>query len=194
MTARKAGSHNQDMTLLGSRIRRIRQDRGMTLAAIAKQVGCSVALLSQIENDKVMPSVKTLTGIAAAMRVQPGVFFEETHGDEIITFRQPGEREIIDTGNEAQTIELLARHRIDADREVATYRFELPVGYTEHIESHVHGGHELLYCVRGSLDIKVGQDTFLLDKGCSLYFFAGLPHTWRNVADEVTEVISVNWP
>ena len=166
----------------------------MTLAAIAKQVGCSVALLSQIENDKVMPSVRTLTGIAAAMRVQPGAFFEETQGSEIISFKRPGEREILDAEDESQIVEVLAKHRIDADREVTSYRFELPVGYTEHIEAHVHGGHELLYCIKGSLDIKVGQDTFLLDKGCTLYFFAGLPHTWRNAADDITEVISINWP
>lgn len=193
MSARK-NTPQRDKLRIGERIRRIRTERGMTLASVAQHVGCSVALLSQIENDRVMPSVKTLTGIAAAMRVEPGAFFDEDDGGQVITFQRPGEREVIQTEDDLQLAEVLARARLDADREVAVYRFVLPPGYSEHGETHVHGGHELLYCIQGALEIKVGQERFVLEKGSSVHFFAGLPHTWGNASDEPVEFICVNLP
>ena len=45
---------------IGFKIRRIRQERRMTLQALADATGLSKPLLSQIENEQVIPPLATL--------------------------------------------------------------------------------------------------------------------------------------
>src|ERR687895_258547 len=55
--------------LVGGRIRRRRQERGLTLARVAETTGLNVGYLSQLENDKASPSLETLGTLAAALDV-----------------------------------------------------------------------------------------------------------------------------
>ncbi len=55
--------------LVGGRIRRRRQDRGLTLAQVAGATGLNVSFLSQVENDKASPSLETLAAIADVFEV-----------------------------------------------------------------------------------------------------------------------------
>src|SRR5262245_28802413 len=56
---------------VGSRIREIRQGRGLTLDALAARCGIAKPNLSRLENDKVTPTFETLRSIAAALRTHP---------------------------------------------------------------------------------------------------------------------------
>src|SRR5882672_2071774 len=49
---------------LGSRLRVAREQKGMTVRGLARYVGVSPSLVSQIERSRVMPSVGTLYAIA----------------------------------------------------------------------------------------------------------------------------------
>ena len=44
----------------------------------------------------------------------------------------------------------------------------------------IHGGHELVYCLRGELDYEVAGENYRLEEGDALLFHADLPHRWRN--------------
>src|SRR3974377_2180150 len=49
---------------LGSRLRSAREQKGLTVRGLARYVGVSPSLVSQIERSRVMPSVGTLYAIA----------------------------------------------------------------------------------------------------------------------------------
>src|SRR5712692_5195086 len=49
---------------LGARLRAAREGKGMTVRGLARYVGVSPSLVSQIERSRVMPSVGTLYAIA----------------------------------------------------------------------------------------------------------------------------------
>ncbi|MEJ2691182.1 MAG: helix-turn-helix transcriptional regulator, partial [Deltaproteobacteria bacterium] len=49
---------------IGMKIRRLRQQRRLTLQALAEATGLSKPLLSQIENEQVIPPLATLLRIA----------------------------------------------------------------------------------------------------------------------------------
>ena len=51
---------------IGMKVRRMRQDKRMTLQALADATGLSKPLLSQIENGQVIPPLATLLRIAKA--------------------------------------------------------------------------------------------------------------------------------
>ena len=54
---------------VGRETRRWRQSRGLTLSEVSKRSGLNIGYLSQIENDKAVPSLDALAAIAAALDV-----------------------------------------------------------------------------------------------------------------------------
>ena len=62
---------------LGGKIRKRRQERRLTLQGLADLTGLSKPLLSQIENDQVIPPLATLLKIAKGLKVGIHFFFED---------------------------------------------------------------------------------------------------------------------
>jgi len=50
--------------MIASKIKTLRNDQGLSLGKVAEKLGLSSSLLSQIENDRVTPSIATLFKIA----------------------------------------------------------------------------------------------------------------------------------
>ena len=62
---------------VGAAVRRWRNERGLTLAAVASSSGLNLGYLSQIENDKASPSLDALAAIAAALDVRIAWFLQD---------------------------------------------------------------------------------------------------------------------
>jgi transcriptional regulator with XRE-family HTH domain/quercetin dioxygenase-like cupin family protein len=70
-----------EVSALGERIREERLRRGMSLRGLARDVGVSASMISQIETGKTRPSVSTLYAITSALGItMDGVF--SPRGDE----------------------------------------------------------------------------------------------------------------
>src|SRR3954468_8249070 len=62
---------------IGERLRAERQRKGLTVREIARRVGVSPSLISQIERDKVNPSVGTLWGLVTVLGLPMSDLFPE---------------------------------------------------------------------------------------------------------------------
>src|SRR5712691_8312541 len=62
---------------VGERIRQLRLGLGMSVRALATQIGFSPSLISQVEHSQVTPSLGSLERIALALGVSLGTFFAE---------------------------------------------------------------------------------------------------------------------
>jgi len=60
---------------LGSSLRGLREQQGMSLRALAERVDFSASFLSQIENGQCSPSISSMEKIANALGVTLGQFF-----------------------------------------------------------------------------------------------------------------------
>jgi transcriptional regulator with XRE-family HTH domain len=76
LMAREDAAERPMMPQVGERIRAERQGRGLSLRALARNVGLSASLISQIETGKCQPSVSTLYTITTAL----GVSIEDIFG------------------------------------------------------------------------------------------------------------------
>ena len=87
---------------LGSRIRTERQRRGLSVRGLARDIGVSPSLISQIETDKSQPSVSTLYAITTALDVTIESLFGESdnsatavaRSDDGATVQESAERPI----------------------------------------------------------------------------------------------------
>ncbi|MCK5912751.1 MAG: helix-turn-helix transcriptional regulator, partial [Desulfuromusa sp.] len=64
---------------IGQKIRDLRQKQRMTLQDLSQTTELSKPLLSQVENDQVIPPLATLLRISKALRVPLQTFFEEEY-------------------------------------------------------------------------------------------------------------------
>ncbi|WP_321531463.1 XRE family transcriptional regulator [uncultured Desulfuromonas sp.] len=62
---------------IGTKVRELRKNRGVTLQYVANQTGFSAALISQIENNNITPPIATLARLSKFFDVKIGYFFED---------------------------------------------------------------------------------------------------------------------
>ena len=79
--ARQAGQLDRGLegSKVGSRLRAERERRGIGLRELARRVGVSPSLVSQIELDRVNPSVSTLYAIVTEL----GMTMSDVFGEQI---------------------------------------------------------------------------------------------------------------
>lgn len=59
------------MILVGQKIRRLREEKGLTQAALAKGAGLAQSFVSSIESGQKSPTVRSLQKLASALDVSP---------------------------------------------------------------------------------------------------------------------------
>lgn len=62
---------------IGSQVRKYRNLRELSLRELGEQAGLAVSTLSDIENDKAMPSIKALKRVAEALGTDVDNFFKQ---------------------------------------------------------------------------------------------------------------------
>lgn len=82
--------------ILGSKLRMVREEQGLTQGELAKQAGISAGLVGQIEQGKVQPSLQTVEKIADAVGVSPCYFLIDDAGvEDLLRALGPDLRELL---------------------------------------------------------------------------------------------------
>ena len=165
---------------VGSQLRTLREQRGLSMRALADLCGLSPNTISLIERGATSPSVSTLHQLATALKVPITAFFERPGERVQVVYSRPAERpfsgstsvllESLGSGLEGQTLE--------------AFLVTLEPGANSGPGAMIHGGHELVYCLQGELEYQIEGQNYRLTTGESLLFEATLPHCWRNPQDE----------
>lgn len=64
--------------MIGNRIRELRKSKGMSLREVARVAGISNSTLSDIENNKINPSIATLEKLSKALNIDIQLLFNNT--------------------------------------------------------------------------------------------------------------------
>lgn len=186
-TARPTGAASRGTPALGRRLRRMRLQRGLSLAAVAAATGVSVAFLSALERAHTSASVATLRRLARFYDLNVLDFFNPSQTNPHLV--RPKERKLLEAGP-GVGMELLAWG--NAIMEPHLFRIKPGSGSGE---SYTHEGEEFLYILRGQLEISLDEGKeFRLKSGDSFYFESSTPHRWFNPGKKETCVLWVNTP
>jgi DNA-binding transcriptional MerR regulator/mannose-6-phosphate isomerase-like protein (cupin superfamily) len=173
--------------LPGKRFRRLRTQRGLSLAEVAKATGVSVGFLSALERGQMSASVSTLRRVARFYRTNILSLFE-TSGDAPRLVR-PEHRRVLET-TPGVRMELLAWGHTAMEPHLFRVK---PGGGSG--ESYSHEGEEFLHVLRGDFEIWLdGKEHYRLKPGDSLYFESSTPHRWKNPGRKETWLLWVNTP
>ncbi len=164
----------------GRAVRALRRDRGLTLTQVSEQSGLSVPFLSQVENNRAKPSLRSLAAIATALSAKL---------DDIMSAAQ---------ADPAVDVEVAPAHGDEADRTLGRLggRVEVdeltrPAGIGEDWQNHLHG--VVLYVVRGTAVVTVdqsgSQDDHLLGPGDRMVCAGGVAYRWRAGGDGAVLIV-----
>jgi transcriptional regulator with XRE-family HTH domain len=165
---------------VGTALRRIRAERGLSLAQLAELSGVSRAMLGQIELDQSTPTITVVWKIASAL----GVPFSALLSGADATFAQvlPAARARILRSADG-SFSSRALFPFDRQRNVEFYELRLAPHATEQAEPHAPGTTENLVVSVGEIELLVADQLHRLGPGDAILFLADVPHTYRNAGD-----------
>ena len=179
---------------VGHRLRAERERLGIGLRELARRVGVSPSLVSQIELDRVNPSVSTLYAIVTELGMTMSDVFGEQPEKRVV---QPGDglaerpetRPVINLASGVRWERLT--HERDPDVEFLYVVY--PVGAescpTDALTT--HGGREYGYVTSGTLGVQVGFELYELGEGGSIAFDSSSPHRLWTIGDEPVHAVWV---
>lgn len=174
---------------IGLKIRRLRQDAKMTLAAVSEAAGLSISLLSTFERTSTGLSVTALHGLASYFGTTVAALSGQEQGERESLVRE-GEWRSLPTTSSGVTVQILA----EGNTQMECHRFLLAPGASSE-GAYRHAGEEFIHVLSGSIEIVLDGDQFAeLRPGDSFYFESGRSHSWRNSFEGETVVIWVNTP
>ncbi len=172
---------------IGLKVRRLRQNRRMTLQDLADQTGLSKPLLSQIENDQVIPPLATLLRISKAFKVRIENFFqEESASEKCILVRSGESRKQIQRGLSRGGSPPYIYHSLaygKRDRNIEPFLMEFQTRSWDDRLLVSHEGQEFFYLLEGSVEFRYGDRTMQLKAGDSLFYDSNEPHGYIAVSD-----------
>jgi len=187
---------------LGSRLREKRERARISQRELARRLGVSASLISQIESGQSKPSVSTLYAIVTELDVSLDDVFR-VHDDELsiatavgaesdsaVVARpvvHPTERHVVELDSGVIWERLTSHEHEDVDFLHVIY----DVGGSSASDERLmrHPGREYGYVLSGRLGVQLGFERHELGPGDSIAFDSTTPHRLWNLGDEAVHGI-----
>ena len=167
---------------VGPRLRRLRQQRGVTLTGLAATTGISKSTLSRLESGQRRPSLEILLPLAHAYRVPL---------DDLV-----GAPEVGDPRVRLKPRRVHGRTVIPLTRQpggLQAWKIVIPTSKNKP-ELKAHEGYEWLYVITGKMRLVLADHDLILGPGEVAEFDTRVPHWFGSTGDAPTEVLSVFGP
>ena len=172
------------LNAVGPRLRDLRRQTGMSLAALAETTGISVSTLSRLESGLRKPSLELLLPLAKAYQVPLDELVDAPQTGDPRVFMRPLHRG-------GKTVVPLTR------RPGGLQAFKLILAGNPHDlepDPRSHEGYHWLYVLNGRLRLVLGDQDMVLTAGEVAEFDTHLPHWFGNADARPVEFLSLLGP
>jgi transcriptional regulator with XRE-family HTH domain len=177
---------------LGDRLKRLRQEAGLSLKEFGQLAGVAPSTVQKIENGKMVPSILILMKISRGLNRSLNYFLEDSEEPAEVRLVRWEDRKKSSNPEIGAIIESIARPLRDPLMDAYILRIE-PGGEVRGGPLS-HAGEELVYCYRGKVEFLIGGERYVLRRKDTLHFKASIPHQWRNLSSRESVLIMVNSP
>jgi transcriptional regulator with XRE-family HTH domain len=183
---------------IGERLRQERQRRGVSQRELARRLGVSASLISQIETGRSKPSVGTLYAVVTELGMSLDRLFDADLSAPVspdepspqvnpgatppTSLVHPDERHVLELESGVRWERLTS----DPDEEVNFLHVVYDVGGSSATDGSLmrHAGREYGYIMSGRLGVQVGFQRYELGPGDAIAFDSTSPHRLWNLGDE----------
>ena len=171
---------------VGKNVERIREERNIDLAALARRTGIRPELLRSLETGNAVPSLRAVWNLATGLEVPFGRLLANTMltagGDPDFRIQHADRGRVIESSTGSFRSRVLF---LEGDpRAPEVYEFTLHPGAAEEAEAHADDTFEHITMLQGTLVIRSAGKSATLHAGDTLFFRADLPHSYHNPGAE----------
>ena len=168
-----------------------RKEKKITLEALAKEVGVTKGLISQIENSRTVPSLSVLLSIIKSLHVDLNDFFDKLVTgitEEPLVIKATQHQHIEKEYTKGTYYSRITSFKInERPVDVVLYRQEKNArkGYVS------TEAHEFDYMIKGKMQYTIDNKKYILEAGDSFYYDARKRHHTKCLSDEPYEMLVV---
>ena len=178
---------------IGEKLKKTRNDKGMSLRELATKVELSASFLSQIEQGKASPSIENLKKIAHTLDVRISYLIEDEEDDiRNIEFIKKENMKFLESKD--SNIKMCIPLSNSKEKNMENIIYEIGIDGESGREFYSHGGEEYIYIVSGELEVYVANKKYKMSAGDSLYFKSSLKHRFKNVSKKEVKALWVVSP
>jgi transcriptional regulator with XRE-family HTH domain len=179
---------------VGERIKSLRETRGLSLKEVADRTGFSTALLSQMENHLVSPSLGTIIKLAKAFGIQVGDFFGETRREPFTIVRKDERKRVSRFASKdgvayGYSYESLGFDK--KDRHMEPFIVTLEPATLKSSKTSTHDGEEFIFVLEGAMEVILGDHTDILYPGDAIYYDSNVSHRVQCHEGIITKILAV---
>jgi len=165
---------------IGKNIQRIRKKQQLTLEVLAERSGVSKAMLSQIESQKVNPTVATVWKIARGLEIELDAILKgkSESSKRFIVLRKEN-MTVLDTVKDSLHVQVLSPIMMAEDLEIYILTFD--EGSSLNYKPHEPKSEEYLTILDGAVRVKAGIKESELHKGDFIIYNCDIEHSIQNI-------------
>jgi len=167
---------------VAQRISHARQEKGLSVQAVAERAGCSEEYLEWVEDGQVEPPVALLLRLAKAMQLDAGAFL---HVSDLSSKR------LEEADKRTKTYSYQTLTPPEKDKHLMAFSVTIPPKTDHEDVGYRHEGEEYIYVLSGEVMLTVDQDKKRLAERESLRFNANLDHHLSNPGDKEAELLVI---
>jgi transcriptional regulator with XRE-family HTH domain len=164
---------------VGSRLRRVRIGRELTLTGVAKSTGISKSTLSRLETGGRRPTLELLLALSHAYRVPL---------DDLVAAPAEGDPRIRLKPGRVKGRTVIPLTREPEGRQA--WKIVIPAGQVTP-EPRTHDGHEWIYVLSGDVRFLLGDEDLVLRAGDVADFDTLVPHWFGSTGERPSEILSI---
>ncbi len=162
---------------IGDRIRRVREEKGLSITALSQLTGFDEATLRAIEDNRLSPQLGTIIKLSKALDSALRRLIAD-EGQRLWAITRKDERKVVERSATSQGRKAAYTYMSLAP-DVKGRHMEALVVQLEAMpeqERSVHTGEEFIYVLEGTVVLDIGAERFELTPGDSAYYLSTTPH------------------
>ena len=181
--------------IVGEKIKKLREDKGISTEELATRSGLAVEQITRIENNIDIPSLAPLIKIARVLGVRLGTFLDDQDETGPVVCRKQEAQDTISFSNNAihsrKHMEYHSLSKSKADRHMEPFIIDvMPTDESDFVLSS-HEGEEFIMVMKGVMEICYGKNTYLLEEGDSIYYDSIVPHHVHGYKGKAAQILAV---
>ena len=168
-----------------NKLKEVRKDKNITLQELADNAGVSKGMLSQVENNRTIPSLTVFLNIIKSLQIDVNDFFKDINSlppvNKVI-FKKKSQNQFFEKENAIgfSYQRLLSTTINDQHLDFVLLTLQ-PYASRPMVSTDAY---EFKLLLKGKVEYIIGNDTYTMEAGDTLFFDATVLHNPRNIGNE----------
>lgn len=173
--------------VIAANLKRLRNERQLSLSKLSELCGVSKVMLGQIERGESNPTINTIWKIANGLKVPYTTLIDEPVKTNILIKKEDStEQESSDN-----KFRVYCYFKSNTNRNFELFSVELDSNCSYKSNPHGEKTQEYIIIYSGQLSLNVDDTTYILNVGDSIVFDSSKPHSYSNLQGDMVKMAMI---